>query len=137
MYYLHPSSNNFHKSLHVSKIGYKYNWDMALHPDYWKWYFCEDFHGRTTPIWHACKLKILICKKNEILWWCAATGFIKTTDHRPTDPQTTYHLPINPSTTYPPIHRPPIMNLHQNRPDSKHVLYFKVLENFRNRLFPE
>ena len=26
------------------------------------------------------------------------TGFIKTTDHRPTDPPTTFHLPTNPST---------------------------------------
>ena len=33
-------------------------------------------------------------------------GFIKTTDHRPTDPPTTVQLPTDPPTTYPPTHRP-------------------------------
>ena len=38
-------------------------------------------------------------------------GFIKSTDHRPTDPpttdqQTTDHLLIDPPTNRPPIHRP-------------------------------
>ena len=52
-----------------------------------------------------------------------------------TDPPTTYHLPINPPTTYPPTAYHELML--KQRPDSKHVLYSKVLENFRNRLFPE
>ena len=44
-------------------------------------------------------------------------GFIKTTDHRPTDyrptePPTTYHLPTDPPTTYQPTHRLAIINLH-------------------------
>ena len=38
-------------------------------------------------------------------------GFIKTTDHRPTDPPTTYHLPTYPSTTYPPTHRLTIIKI--------------------------
>ena len=38
-------------------------------------------------------------------------GFMKTTDHQPTDPPTTYHLPAEPPTTYPPTHRPAIINL--------------------------
>ena len=33
-------------------------------------------------------------------------GFIKTTDHKPTDHPTTFHLPRDPPTTYPPNHRP-------------------------------
>ena len=71
------------------------------------------------------------------------TGLIKTTDHRPTDHSTTYHLPIDPPTTYPPTHRPtdPPTAYHEltlkQSPDSKHVLYSKVYENFRNHLFPE
>ena len=31
-------------------------------------------------------------------------GFIKTTNHRPTDPPATYHLPTDPPTTYPPTY---------------------------------
>ena len=49
-----------------------------------------------TPRNNKCTLKsALICdwlQKNE--------GFIKTTDHRPTDPPTTYHLPTDPATSY-------------------------------------
>ena len=46
--------------------------------------------------------------------------FIKTIEHRPNDPPTAYHeLTLN------------------KIPDSKHILYSKVLENFRNHLFPE
>ena len=40
------------------------------------------------------------------------TGFIKTTDHRPTDPPTTFHLPTNTPTTYPPTHGSVVINLH-------------------------
>ena len=44
-------------------------------------------------------------------------GFIKTTDHRLTEPPATSHLPIDP-----PIHRLAIINSHQKRrPDSEHV----------------
>ena len=52
-------------------------------------------------------------------------GFIKTTDHRPTD-----HRPTNPLSTDPPTayHK---LTLKQS-PDSKHVMYSKVYENFRN-----
>ena len=61
------------------------------------------------------------------------TGFIETTDHQPTDPPThrpTNYLPTNSPTGYNQL------TLKQ-RPDSKHVLYPKVLENFRNYLFHE
>ena len=61
------------------------------------------------------------------------TGFIKTTDpptHRPLTHQFTDHLPTDPPTAYYEL------TLKQ-RPDSKHVLYSKLLENFRNRLFLE
>ena len=57
-------------------------------------------------------------------------GFIKITGHRPTDPPTTYHLPTDPPTAYHEL-------TFKQRPDSKHVLYPKVYENFRNHLFPE
>ena len=52
-------------------------------------------------------------------------SFIKTTEHRPTD-----YLPTDLPTTYPPTayHE---LTLKQG-PDSKHVLYSKVYENFRN-----
>ena len=39
------------------------------------------------------------------------SGFIKSTDRRPTDPPTTFHLPTDPPATYPPTHRPVVINL--------------------------
>ena len=70
--------------------------------------------------------------KNSLL---LLTGFIKTNDHRPTDHlplthQFSDHLPTDPPTAY---HE---LTLKQ-RPDSKHVIYSKVLVNFHNHLFPE
>ena len=52
------------------------------------------------------------------------------TDHLPTDPRPTDRLPTDSPTAY---HE---LTLKQ-RPDSKHVLYSKIYENFRNHLFPE
>ena len=54
-------------------------------------------------------------------------GFIKTTDHRPTDPTTTYHLPIDPPTTYPSTHQRAIVNLRQNRNQILNIKTFIII----------
>ena len=67
--------------------------------------------------------------KNMIIF----PGLIKTTDQPTTDPPTTYHLPTDPLTAHPPTHRPTIINVGWNRrPDSEHVLYSVILENFKS-----
>ena len=59
--------------------------------------------------------KYIVWNTSIILTICPFyEGFIKATDHRPTDPQTPYHL-----LTDPPTHRLAIINLRYNR-DQKH-----------------
>ena len=71
--------------------------------------------GYDVPLTWSCQSK----KYSRVL----KMGFIKTTEHRPTD-----HRPL---TTYPPTHRPTIINLGWNRIlDSEHVLHSIILENF-------
>ena len=64
------------------------------------------------------------------------TGFIKTTPaHQPTDHVSLTHGLVDYLLTDPPptYHELPL----KQRPDSKHVLWSKDLENFRNHLFYE
>ena len=78
-----------------------------------------------------CKICSNLPKKwPEQCNWRYSDVFIFNFDHRPTDPLTTYHSTNDLPTGY---HK---LTLKQ-RPDSKHILYSKVLENFRYHLFSE